>query len=153
MSSRVSWRRAKGTLAIFSLLAGCGGGASVTSSSTKAGGSSSTTTAVRSAAATSGSQLASSPAVIPGLRVTVPVGWTVSEHNPVNFILQAPGGPHQLASIWLNMRAVKSTGSGHGTTVLTNVGPTPSALVRWLTSTRTFASWLRPRGRASGASR
>jgi hypothetical protein len=36
------------------------------------------------------------------------------------------------------MRAVKSTGAGHGTTVLTNVGATPSALVRWFTTNPDF---------------
>jgi hypothetical protein len=36
------------------------------------------------------------------------------------------------------MRAVKSTGRGHGTTVLTNVGKTPSALVRWFTTNPDF---------------
>jgi hypothetical protein len=138
MSSSISWWRAASTLAIFALVAGCGGGASLQSSSTKAGGTSSATTAVQPAATTSGSQPASSPAVIQGLRVTVPADWTVNEDNPVNFVVQAPGRPHELASIWLNMRAVKSTGTGHGTTVLTNVGMTPNALVRWFTTNPDF---------------
>jgi hypothetical protein len=68
----------------------------------------------------------------------MPAGWTVNEDNPVNFVAQAPGRPNELASIWLNMRAVKSTGSGHGTTVLNDVGTTPSALVRWFTTNPDF---------------
>jgi hypothetical protein len=150
MSSSISGRRAAGMLALFSLVAGCGGGASIDSSSTKTAGTSNATTAVQSAATTSGSQPAASPAVIPGLRVTVPAGWTVNEDNPVNFIVQAPGGPHELASIWLNMRAVKSTGAGHGTTVLTNIGTTPSALVRWFSTNPDFRVLASPRRASIG---
>jgi hypothetical protein len=78
------------------------------------------------------------PEVIPGLSVIVPVGWVFNEDNQVNFDVSAPGRPNEIASIWLNMRAVKSTGSGHGTTVLTNVGATPGALVHWLTTDPDF---------------
>jgi hypothetical protein len=93
MSSWISWQRAAGMLAIFSLVAGCGGGASIQSSSTKAGGTSSATTAVQSAATTSGSQAATSPAVIPGLRVTVPAGWTVNEDKSRQFHRAGAGTP------------------------------------------------------------
>ena len=46
------------------------------------------------------------------------------------------------------MRAVKSTGPEHGTTVLKNVGATPSALVHWLTTNADFRV-LAPPTRAS----
>jgi hypothetical protein len=62
----------------------------------------------------------------------------VNEDNQVNYNLSPPGRPNEIASIWLNMRAVQSTGPGHGTTVLTTVGATPSALVHWLTTNPDF---------------
>jgi hypothetical protein len=111
-------------------MGGCGGSAK--SSSTKGGAISSATTAGQSAVTTTSStQVISTPAVITGLQVKVPPGWAINEDNPVNFVLNPPGDSNDFASIWLNMRAVKSTGSGHGTTVLTNVGTSPGELVRW----------------------
>ena len=137
MSSSTAGQRAAGMLAICALVAACGGGGSVKSSSTSAGGTSSVTTAARSTANTPGVQV-SQPAVITGLRITVPAGWSINEDNRVNFDLSPPGRPAEIAFIWLNMRAVKSTGPGHGTTLLKNVGATPSALVGWLTSNPDF---------------
>lgn len=102
-----------------------------------AGGSPTTTATVQPTTTTPTVQVVE-PTVIRGLSVTVPVGWQVMEDNPVNFDLTPPGRPNQIAFIWLNMRAVKSTGAGHGATVLTDVGGTPSALVRWLTTNHDF---------------
>jgi hypothetical protein len=42
------------------------------------------------------------------------------------------------------MLAVKSTGPGHGTTILTNVGTTPDALLAWLTRNPDFRIVSRP---------
>jgi hypothetical protein len=128
-------------------LAGCGGAGSGKSSSTSAGGSSTVETATQSAAIAPDAQVVQ-PAVITGLRVTVPSSWTINEDNPVNFDLSPPVRPNQVAFIWLNMRAVKSTDPGHGTTVLNNVGTTPGALVHWLTTNPDFRV-LAPPTRAS----
>jgi hypothetical protein len=38
----------------------------------------------------------------------------------------------------MDLVAVKSTGPGHGTTILTDVGRTPAALVSWLTTNPAF---------------
>ena len=76
--------------------------------------------------------------VIPGVRVTVPAGWTSSENDSGEFNLHLPGHPGEGVDLWLNLVAVKSTGPGHGTTVLENVGRTPTALVHWLTTNPDF---------------
>jgi hypothetical protein len=62
----------------------------------------------------------------------------VGEDNQGDYALSPPGRPNEIAFIWLNMRAVKSTGPGHGTTVLTNVRATPGALVHWLATNPDF---------------
>ena len=120
-----------------------GGGTSVPSSTTEAGGAATGTTPLRSAVTTS-------PVVIPGLRVTVPAGWTINEDNPAAFEVQDQGGPPRTASIWLNARAVKSTGPGPGTPVQPNIGNTPGALVRWFTTTPDFRVVASPRRASIG---
>jgi hypothetical protein len=118
-------------------LVGCGGVSSAKTAGTSAAGTSSVQPATLAAATTPAAQVAQ-PVVIPGLRVTVPSSWPINEDNPVNFDVSPPGRPNEVTFIWLNMRAVKSTGPGHGTTVLKSVGTTPSALVRWLTTNPDF---------------
>jgi hypothetical protein len=82
--------------------------------------------------------------VFPGLEVTVPSGWSSSENTPGELTLVPPGQPNDALKFWLDMVAVKSSGAGHGTTVLKSVGRTPSALTAWLTRDRDFLIVSKP---------
>jgi len=82
--------------------------------------------------------------VLPGLRFTLPSGWSSGENDKGEFNLVPPGHPHATLFVWMDLLAVKSTGPGHGTTVLTNVGTTPTALVRWLTRNHALHVVSRP---------
>jgi hypothetical protein len=83
--------------------------------------------------------------VLPGLTVTVPPGWTCTEDSPGQFSMSPPGNPNEAMQFWVDMVAVKSSGAGHGDTILKSVGRTPSALVSWLVHNRDFAIGSRPR--------
>jgi hypothetical protein len=82
--------------------------------------------------------------VLPGLEVTVPSGWSSTENTRGDLLLVPPGQPDDTLSFWLDMVAVKSSGAGHGTTILKNVGRTPSALTAWLTHNPDFLIVSRP---------
>src|SRR5262249_28155572 len=82
--------------------------------------------------------------VLPRLEVTVPSGWSSTENTPGDLILVPPGQPHATPSFWVDMVAVKSSGAGHGTTILKNVGRTPSALTAWLNHNPDFLIVSRP---------
>jgi hypothetical protein len=82
--------------------------------------------------------------LMPGLEVTVPAGWSSQENTPGVLNLTPPGKPNDALSFSLDMTAVKSTGAGHGTTILKNVGTTPSALVAWLTHDPDFLIVSKP---------
>jgi hypothetical protein len=81
---------------------------------------------------------------LPGLEVTVPAGWSSTESTPAELNLVPPGQSNDALKFWLDMSAVKSSGSGHGTTILTNVGRTPSALIAWLTHDPDFLIVSKP---------
>ena len=82
--------------------------------------------------------------VLPGLEMTVPLGWSSTENTPGELTLVPPGQPGDALKFWLDMVAVKSSGAGHGTTILKNVGRTPSALTAWLTRNPDFLIVSRP---------
>jgi len=88
--------------------------------------------------------------VLPGLTVTVPSGWTCAENLPGQFSMSPPGDPNEAMLFWVDMVAVKSSGAGHGETILKSVGKTPSALVSWLVHNRDFAIGSRPRSTTVG---
>lgn len=88
--------------------------------------------------------------IIPGLRLTLPPNWSSQENDIAELNLVPPGHPDDGLFIWVDMVAVKSTGPGHGTTVLTDVGKTPRALTRWLTTNPDFNVVTRPRNRRLG---
>ena len=81
---------------------------------------------------------------MPGLQVTVPAGWSSHENTPGVLNLVPPGQPNDALSFSLDMTAVKSSGAGHGTTILKNVGTTPGALVAWLTHDPDFLIVSKP---------
>jgi len=83
--------------------------------------------------------------VLPGLQFTLPGGWSSGENDQGELNLHPPGHPHATLFVWMDLLAVKSTGPGHGTTVLTNVGVTPNALVHWLTKNHALHVVSRPR--------
>jgi hypothetical protein len=76
--------------------------------------------------------------VIPGLQLTLPAGWSSVESNQGELNLVPPGQPDRRLFFWLGMVAVKSTGPGHGTTILKNVGKSPAGLITWLTHNHDF---------------
>jgi len=82
--------------------------------------------------------------VLPGLEVTVPAGWLSTENTPGELTLVPPGQPDNALKLWLDMVAVKSSGTGHGTTILKNVGTTPKALISWLTHDPDFLIVSKP---------
>lgn len=82
--------------------------------------------------------------LMPGLELTVPAGWSSNENTPGDLNLVPPGQPNEALTFSLDMTAVKSTGPGHGTSILKNVGTTPRALVAWLTHNPDFLIVSRP---------
>jgi hypothetical protein len=76
--------------------------------------------------------------VLRGLQLTLPRGWSSTENDQGELNLIPRGHPGDTLFVWIDMAAVKSTGPGHGTTILSNVGRTPSALVSWLTTNPDF---------------
>jgi hypothetical protein len=77
--------------------------------------------------------------VATGLQLTLPSGWQSPEANTVNVLFAPTAHPHERMALWLGVSAVKSTGPGHGATVLQHVGQSPHALVRWMTTNPDFA--------------
>lgn len=82
--------------------------------------------------------------LLPGLEAAVPAGWSSTENTPGELNLVPPGQPDNTLKFWLDMAAVKSSGPGHGTTILTNVGRTPSAVIAWLSHDRDFLIVSKP---------
>jgi hypothetical protein len=74
---------------------------------------------------------------LPGLRLTLPRGWSSNENWQGGLNLTPPGHPNDALFVWSDMVAVKSTGPGHGTP-LSSVGTTPTALLSWLTTNPDF---------------
>ena len=93
---------------------------------------------------TAGAYRLGSGTLLPGLELTLPAGWSSTGTGPAQLNLVPPGLPDDFLDFWLDMLAVKSTGPGHGTTILTNVGTTPSALLAWLTRNPDFLIVSRP---------
>lgn len=93
---------------------------------------------------TAGSYRLGPGTVLPGLQVTVPSGWSSTENTPGELDLVPPRQLNDALKFWLDMVAVKSSGAGHGTTILKNVGATPKALISWLTHDPDFLIVSKP---------
>jgi hypothetical protein len=89
-------------------------------------------------------------AVLPDLQFTVPSGWSSGEDSTGELKLFPTSHPNEILDVWLDMRAVKSSGEGHGTTVLPTVGKTAGDLIRWLTTDRDFQTVSQPTGTTIG---
>ena len=156
----VNRQRLGSALAVLVLalaLAACGGGGAG-SASPAASRSASPAHAARSAVRaldavctpasachfTAGTYRLGAATVLPGLELTLPAGWSSTESTPGTLSLLPPGQPNSHLAFWLDLAAVKSSGPGHGTTILTNVGGTPSALTAWLTHDRDFLIVSKP---------
>lgn len=85
-----------------------------------------------------GDYVLSQESVVPGLRLTLPGGWQVVENDGGELHLRPTAQPDDGLFIWRDVVAVKSTGAGHGTTVLRGVGASPAALVHWIRSNPDF---------------
>lgn len=82
--------------------------------------------------------------VVGGLELTLPEGWSTVENNAGELALAPADRPQDRLLLWLDLNAVKSSGPGHGTTVLYDVGTTPDALITWLTSDPDFHIVAKP---------
>ena len=71
---------------------------------------------------------------IPGMTLTLPGGWSSHSLIAQEFSLIPPNRPDDRLFFWEDMVIVKSSGAGHGTTILTKVGMTPKAVIRSLTT-------------------
>lgn len=85
--------------------------------------------------------------VFPGLRITVSRGWSSHENNAGEFnLVAARSYPDDRLKLWRDMVAVKSSGHGHGTTILANVGKRPKDLIAWLSHNPDFQILSGPTG-------
>jgi hypothetical protein len=76
---------------------------------------------------------------VAGLTFALPApGWRSTELDRQEVNLIPPDRPNDRLFLWTDLVAVKSTGPGHGGTVLNTVGKTANALVAWLTSNPDF---------------
>ena len=75
---------------------------------------------------------------IPGMTLTVPGGWSSHSLIAQEFSLIPPNHPDDRLFFWEDMVIVKSTGAGHGTTILHKVGTTPKAVIQSLTTNPDF---------------
>ncbi len=92
-----------------------------------------------------GPYVLSGESVVPGLSLTLPAaGWHSGEQDSLEFNLIPPDLPSDRLFFWEDLVAVKSTGAGHGSTLLSDVGTTPDALTSWLTSNPDFLVLAQP---------
>jgi hypothetical protein len=75
--------------------------------------------------------------IIPGMRLTLPEGWSSTEDDEGELNLIPPDSRDDKVFFWVDMVPVKSAGPGHGTP-LTDVETNPDALVAWLTNNPDF---------------
>lgn len=74
----------------------------------------------------------------PGMTLTLTNTWGSHSLDIYEFSLYPADHPDDRLFFWEDMVAVKSSGAGHGTTLLDNVGTTPSAMVAWITGNPDF---------------
>jgi hypothetical protein len=146
-------RATKWQLTLMTAVTACACGGSTVSSTPSATGSGSPAPSTTSPTSTlptdctdtspctirAGTYVLGDHAVILGLTLTVPAGgWQTPAGgaDPGAFDLIPPDRPNDRIFFFDDLVAVKSTGAGHGTTVLTNVVTTPDALVSWMTTNR-----------------
>jgi hypothetical protein len=88
--------------------------------------------------------------ILPGLTFTVGDGWGATENDELEIHFIPPNNANDAVFLWRDIRAAKSTGTGAGTQILRNIGPSAAALVAWITSNRDFEVIDPPRRLALG---
>jgi hypothetical protein len=76
--------------------------------------------------------------ILEGITLTLSGTWSSTENDEGELNLTPADRPSNHLFLWIDMVAVKSTGAGHGTTPLTNVGASPGALIAWLAGNPDF---------------
>src|SRR4051812_10001880 len=79
-----------------------------------------------------GSYTLGSGTVLPGLRLTLPAGWSSSENDAGELNLIFKSEPNDRVFVWTDMTPVKSSGPGHGVTVIDGVGQSADSLLAWV---------------------
>ena len=74
----------------------------------------------------------------PGMSLTLTSTWGSHSLDKYEFSLYPTSHPDDRLFFWEDMVAVKSSGPGHGTTILKNVGTSPKAMMAWLTGDPDF---------------
>ena len=74
----------------------------------------------------------------PGMTLTLTSAWGSHSLDLYEFSLYPVDHPDDRLFFWEDMVAVKSSGPGHGTTILKDVGTSPKAMMAWLTSDPDF---------------
>jgi hypothetical protein len=74
----------------------------------------------------------------PGMTLTLTNTWGSHSLDIYEFSLYPSDHPDDRLFFWEDMVAVKSSGAGHGTTILDNVGTTPRAMMAWITGNPDF---------------
>jgi hypothetical protein len=76
--------------------------------------------------------------ILPGLRFSLSDGWGATQNDETEIHFVPPNHPDDAVFLWRDIRAVNSTGPDPGTRFLRDVGPSPSALVCWITRNPDF---------------
>ena len=74
----------------------------------------------------------------PGMTLTLPTTWGSHSLDKYEFSLYPADHQDDRLFFWEDMVAVKSSGPGHGTTILKNVGTSPKAMMAWITGNPDF---------------
>ncbi len=74
----------------------------------------------------------------PGMTLTLPTTWGSHSLDKYEFSLYPADHPDDRLFFWEDMVAVKSSGPGHGTTILKNVGTSAKVMMAWITGDPDF---------------
>lgn len=81
----------------------------------------------------------------PGLKLTIPTGWTVTENDGGELGLHPASQPENALLLWKDMAAVVTNNRGQKVgQVRDDVGRTAKDLIRWLTTTSDFSILAKP---------
>jgi len=141
-------------VAMSLLLAGCGGGGPAPRPAASTGPSALPTPTEVSLDCTDSDPCTLPPGVYdtgtsdmafhPGMTLTLPSTWGSHSLDKYEFSLYPADHPDDRLFFWEDMVAVKSSGPGHGTTILKNVGTSPKAMMAWITGNPDFHIVVRP---------